>query len=101
MYPGNRIGRADLEELIHKNSRNSDRRKAAKDGENALLLPQGIMDMDMADAKDSFEKHFLEFQLSKNNGIIQKTADAIGVNPGILYARIRKYGLRHNSKEAK
>jgi len=100
MYQGKRLGRADVEALIHRNPRNSDRRKATKDGENTEQpLPEGIMDMGMAAAKESFEKYFLEFQLSRNNGIIQKTADAIGVNPGILYARIRKYGLRHSGKE--
>jgi len=97
MYPGKRLGCVDVEELVYRNLRNSDRRKTARDGENAL--PEGIMDMSMADAKESFEKYFLEFQLSRNSGIIQKTADAIGINPGILYARIRKYGLRHNSPQ--
>jgi two-component system nitrogen regulation response regulator NtrX len=100
MYQGKRLGRAAVEELVYRNPGNSDRKKAAREGENARqILPEGIMDMNMAKAKESFEKHFLEFQLSRNNGIIQKTADAIGVNPGILYARIRKYGLRHNGKE--
>jgi len=100
MYPGERIGRAAIEELIHRNPGNSGRRKAAADGENMWqLLPEGIMDMKINEAKEGFEKYFLEFQLSRNNGIIQKTAQAIGTNPGSLYARIRKYGLRHNSKE--
>ena len=99
MYRGNRIGRAIIEELIQRNPRSSDRRKSGKNSdESPAGLPAGIMDMNMNDARDYFEKYFLEFHLSKNNGIIQKTMDAIKVNPNYIYTKIRKYGLRH-SKE--
>ena len=100
MFRGKQIGRAIIEELIHKNPRNTDRRKAGK-ASFPPGLPDDIMNMNISDARDSFEKYFLEFQLSKNNGIIQKTAEAIGVNQGSLYSKIKKYGLRITDKEEK
>ncbi|MCL2878910.1 MAG: sigma-54 dependent transcriptional regulator [Treponema sp.] len=103
MYSGKEIGRTAIEELIRRNPKDSVPEKPGKNDKNTQQgpagLPDGIMDMDMAGAKECFEKYFLEFQLSKNNGIIQKTAEAIGVNPGSLYAKIRKYKMRYNSKE--
>ena len=103
MHKGKHINRSVIEELIRKNPRNTDRRKTGKDSGSEVSslsgLPDGILDMKIGEARDCFEKYFLEFQLSKNDGIIQKTAEAIGVNPGNLYSRIRKYGLRHINKE--
>jgi two-component system nitrogen regulation response regulator NtrX len=52
------------------------------------------MKMNYNDAKENFEKYYLEFQLAEHNGIIAKTAEAIGVYPSNLHAKIRKYGIR-------
>jgi two-component system nitrogen regulation response regulator NtrX len=64
--------------------------------ENALQgqLPLDIFNLNYIDAKESFEKHYLEFQLAQNGGIISRTAEAIGVYPSNLHAKMRKYGLR-------
>jgi len=35
----------------------------------------------------------LEFQLFKNNGIITRTAEAIGIYPSNLHAKLRKYNI--------
>jgi len=99
MHPESFIGRAAIEELIQRNPGRGDQAKGEKDSQNLAMLPDGIFDMDMNRAKECFEKYFLEFQLSKNNGIIQKTANAIGMNPGSLYAKLRKYGLNYTSKD--
>jgi two-component system nitrogen regulation response regulator NtrX len=45
------------------------------------------------EAKDFFEKFYLEFQLLQNNGIISKTAEAIGIYPSNLHAKLRKLGI--------
>jgi two-component system nitrogen regulation response regulator NtrX len=56
-------------------------------------LPGEIMNMNLTEARESFEKYFLEFQLSKNRGIISKTAEAIGVYPSNLHAKLKKYRI--------
>jgi two-component system nitrogen regulation response regulator NtrX len=67
-------------------------------------VPQGpfpeIMDLNYNNAKESFEKYYLEFQLSKNHGIISRTAEAIGIYPSNLHAKLRKYRITTaNEKE--
>jgi two-component system nitrogen regulation response regulator NtrX len=56
------------------------------------LVPD-IMDLNYSNAKESFEKHYLEFQLSKNGGIIARTAEAIGMYPSNLHAKLKKYHI--------
>jgi two-component system nitrogen regulation response regulator NtrX len=51
------------------------------------------MDLNYNNAKESFEKYYLEFQLSKNNGIISRTAEAIGMYPSNLHTKLRKYHI--------
>jgi two-component system nitrogen regulation response regulator NtrX len=63
-------------------------------GDPALTVPGEIMYMNYNDAKESFEKCYLEFQLAKNNGVISRTAEALGIYPSNLHAKLRKYGLR-------
>jgi two-component system nitrogen regulation response regulator NtrX len=100
MHKGKRVERAAIEELIRQNPRDVSSGKDDKESPPSRpALPDDILDKDFTEAKECFEKYFLEFQLSKNSGIIQKTAEAIGVNQGSLYTKIRKYGLRHNGKE--
>ncbi|MDR0455190.1 MAG: sigma-54 dependent transcriptional regulator [Treponema sp.] len=62
-------------------------------------LPETLLEQNFSEAKESFEKHYLEFQLSKNNGIISRTAEAIGIYPSNLHAKLKKYGIY--SKEGK
>jgi two-component system nitrogen regulation response regulator NtrX len=56
-------------------------------------LPGGIMGMSLTGARESFEKFFLEYQLSRNCGIISKTAEAIGIYPSNLHAKLKKYKI--------
>ncbi|WP_461257972.1 sigma-54-dependent transcriptional regulator [Treponema sp. R80B11-R83G3] len=56
-------------------------------------IPSNILEQNYNEAKDNFEKYYLEFQLLKNNGIISRTAEAIGIYPSNLHAKIRKYGI--------
>ena len=90
MHIGNSISVNDLEKLMNK--------KAKKIPEKTeytapSALPSGILEQNYNDARDSFEKQYLEFQLLKNNGIISRTAEAIGIYPSNLHAKLRKYGI--------
>jgi two-component system nitrogen regulation response regulator NtrX len=58
-----------------------------------IAIPEKMLERNWNDAKESFEKHYLEFHLSKNNGIISRTAEAIGIYPSNLHAKLKKYGI--------
>lgn len=85
MHPGDSITKADLQKLLNKKNK-----KYINNGNN---LPQDIFDRNFNEAKENFEKCYLEFQLSKNNGIISRTAEAIGIYPSNLHAKLRKYSI--------
>ncbi|MDR1302413.1 MAG: sigma-54 dependent transcriptional regulator [Treponema sp.] len=53
-----------------------------------------IMQLKYNEAKESFEKGYLEFQLSQYGGVISRTAEAIGIYPSNLHAKLRKYNIR-------
>jgi two-component system nitrogen regulation response regulator NtrX len=72
-------------------------RNQIKSGQSAAL-PGGIWDMRFNDARDAFEKRYLELQLSKNCGIISRTAEAIGMYPSNLHAKLRKYQITINKE---
>ncbi|GHV93739.1 sigma-54-dependent Fis family transcriptional regulator [Spirochaetia bacterium] len=89
MYRGSSINAAALEDLLGKKSGESP--AGGRPGKDPL--PQGIFDRNFNDARDCFEKHYLEFQLSKNGGIISRTAEAIGIYPSNLHAKLRKHQI--------
>ena len=47
-----------------------------------------------SDAKEAFERSYLDCKLKENSGIISKTAEAIGMYPSNLHAKIKKLGLK-------
>ena len=53
-----------------------------------------IMDLDYNSAKEAFEKQYLTYQLSKNGGVISQTAEAIGMYPSNLHAKLSKYKMK-------
>jgi two-component system nitrogen regulation response regulator NtrX len=57
-------------------------------------LSMDILKLDYNQAKELFEKNYLEYQLARHGGVISHTAEAIGIYPSNLHAKIRKYGLR-------
>jgi two-component system nitrogen regulation response regulator NtrX len=59
-------------------------------------FPAGIMEKSYNDAKEAFEKYYLEFHLSGNNGIISRTAEAIGIYPSNLHSKLRKHHIAVN-----
>ncbi|MDR1902185.1 MAG: sigma-54 dependent transcriptional regulator [Treponema sp.] len=65
-------------------------------GNNAFSnhsFPIQILEMRYNSAKESFEKFYLEYQLAKNGGIIARTAEALGIYPSNLHAKLRKYRI--------
>jgi len=58
-----------------------------------------FLDKNYNDAKESFEKYYLEFHFFKNNGIISRTAEAIGIYPSNLHAKLRKYNITSAPKK--
>ena len=56
-------------------------------------LPGNLLEQNYNKAKELFEKHYLEFQLFRNNGIISRTAEAIGIYPSNLHAKLKKFGI--------
>ncbi|MDR3191487.1 MAG: sigma-54 dependent transcriptional regulator [Treponema sp.] len=94
MYTGTRIGEGELRDLLLKTPGLSggagDLREA---GTGNVVFPQTIFEMKYNEAKDAFEKVYLEFQLSRNRGIIAHTAEAIGVYPSNLHTKIRKFNI--------
>ncbi|MDR1249773.1 MAG: sigma-54-dependent Fis family transcriptional regulator, partial [Treponema sp.] len=65
-------------------------------GKNSLQnqLSLDIFNLNYIEAKELFEKYYLEFQLAQHGGVISHTAEAIGIYPSNLHAKIRKYKLR-------
>ncbi|MDR0502097.1 MAG: sigma-54 dependent transcriptional regulator [Treponema sp.] len=90
MHQGDSISADELEKLLNKKSK----KEQNNVNENAKAsLPEDIFCLNYNEARDSFEKHYLEIQLSRNNGIITRTAEAIGIYPSNLHAKLRKYRL--------
>jgi len=83
MHQGNVISANELLKLMNKKTKQK----------QAQSPVDGLFEQNYNDARDNFEKSYLEFQLSKNNGIITKTAEAIGIYPTNLHAKLRKYGI--------
>jgi two-component system nitrogen regulation response regulator NtrX len=58
-----------------------------------MTLDNDILDTSYSKAKELFERSYLEYQLKKNNYVMSRTAEAIGMYPGNLHAKLRKFGL--------
>jgi two-component system nitrogen regulation response regulator NtrX len=106
MHHGDSISGNDLLKLLNKKSikmqdtdlsstsQNTKKSKKSDKFEfNKGILEEIINNNKYNDAKDNFEKYYLEFQLSKNNGIITRTAEAIGLYPSNLHAKLRKHSI--------
>jgi two-component system nitrogen regulation response regulator NtrX len=104
MHRGNSISGSALMELMRKNSGGPGRRTEGLNGtageKSPVSFPPDILERNFNEAREQFEKRYLEFHLSKNGGIISKTAEAIGIYPSNLHAKLRKYNINvSNIKE--
>ncbi|TCW61675.1 sigma-54 dependent transcriptional regulator [Treponema sp. J25] len=62
--------------------------------QNRATLAEDLFSLPYNEAKEAFEKHYLEYHLAQNQYIIAKTAEAIGIYPSNLHAKIKKHGIR-------
>jgi two-component system nitrogen regulation response regulator NtrX len=83
MHQGSAISADELRKLLN---------KKIKTGQTQSI-PDGIFEQNYNNARDNFERCYLEYQLLKNNGIIAKTAEAIGIYPSNLHAKLRKFSI--------
>jgi two-component system nitrogen regulation response regulator NtrX len=93
MYDGDRFTRETLMGLLKENPEIAENQKDSSQAAFQNRLPPDILKVNYNKAKELFEKHYLEFQLSRNGGIISRTAEAIGIYPSNLHAKLRKYGI--------
>jgi two-component system nitrogen regulation response regulator NtrX len=95
MHSGDRLSAESLKNLIQKKPEIS-QKKADFGQEGDVQTPafQDILKLCYTDAKGMFEKQYLEFHLARNDGVISRTAEAIGIYPSNLHAKLRKYGIR-------
>jgi two-component system nitrogen regulation response regulator NtrX len=68
--------------------------ESGQEGERAAE----ILEKPYNEARESFERYYLEFHLARNNGIISRTAEAIGIYPSNLHSKLRKYHIALNPK---
>jgi two-component system nitrogen regulation response regulator NtrX len=54
---------------------------------------EGFANMKLAEAKDLFEKRFIEQKLSENGFNISQTAEVLGIYPSNLHGKIKKLGI--------
>ena len=90
MHRGESICGHELQKLLNK--------KVRKPGNSGSCLPEDILDRTFNDARESFEKCYLEFHFLKNGSIISKTAEAIGIYSSNLHAKLRKYSITTSSQ---
>jgi two-component system nitrogen regulation response regulator NtrX len=93
MHTGGSIGGKALAALLGMDNGKKNQAAAADNGAGETALPETLLEMNFGEAKESFERRYLEFQLLKNNGIIARTAEAIGIYPSNLHAKLKKYGI--------
>ncbi|MDR3171653.1 MAG: sigma-54 dependent transcriptional regulator [Treponema sp.] len=90
MHQGDQVGESAIMGLLQQNpGAQGNQKDSALEGAFSAML-----DLGYNEAKESFEKHYLEVQLSKHDGIISRTAEAIGIYPSNLHGKLRRYGIR-------
>jgi two-component system, NtrC family, nitrogen regulation response regulator NtrX len=100
MHTGDSISGQDMTALLCMGTGGGTSLSDANTKSENPALVKSFMEHNFNDAKEAFEKCYLEFQFSRNNGIISKTAEAIGIYPSNLHAKLKKHGIAsHVTKE--
>src|SRR3569833_546203 len=68
-------------------------------GRDGPLAPPGLFDLPLREARENFERAYLEYQLRQVGGSIGKVAKQAGMERTHLYRKLRALGM--NLKEAK
>jgi two-component system nitrogen regulation response regulator NtrX len=91
MHKGGRITRELVEGFLRQEIRgHGDESKMA--GGSPFPIEE-VLKKNYSEAKEFFERYYLEFQLFQNRGIVSKTAEAIGIYPSNLHAKLKKFGV--------
>ncbi|MDR0561153.1 MAG: sigma-54 dependent transcriptional regulator [Spirochaetaceae bacterium] len=90
LYPEGSIGAEALTDLLQNSP--TALGNQPKDSSDAGLSE--ILDLNYSEAKETFEKRYLEYQLAKHEGVINRTAEAIGIYPSNLHTKVKKYKIR-------
>ncbi|MDR1863445.1 MAG: sigma-54 dependent transcriptional regulator [Treponema sp.] len=91
MHREGRITRKLTEEFLRQKVPGQDAGKSDPGG-SAFPIEKAL-GKNYTEAKEFFEKYYLEFQLFQNHGIISKTAEAIGIYPSNLHAKLKRFGI--------
>jgi two-component system nitrogen regulation response regulator NtrX len=83
-----------LQRIIHYQQQPSTPTSQSKKDDNSNNNMPKFYDLPYQDAKESFEKTYIEYKLQSNSGNISKTAESIGMYPSNLHAKIKKLGLK-------
>ena len=67
--------------------------RAAQIGSAGLALPGVSFDQPLRDARDAFEKAYLEYQLEKHGGNVSQMAEEVGMERTHLYRKLRDRGI--------
>ncbi|MDR1363340.1 MAG: sigma-54 dependent transcriptional regulator [Spirochaetaceae bacterium] len=87
------IGRDALINLFFPNNTGKIQNKSDEAPPCQNPLDNDILELSYSMAKELFEKRYLEYQLKKNDYIMSRTAEAIGIYPGNLHTKLRKFGI--------
>jgi len=68
----------------------------SSESEDGLLSRFGTL----REARDDFERRFIEFHLKKHEGNVSRTAEAIGLERSHLHRKIRQYALPGSAEES-
>ncbi len=91
LHDGEHLGADDLTHILHYQDI---QQTEAFSKDHLSDFGQKLFGMTFADAKDGFERAYLEHNIKKHAGVVAKTAEAIGMYPSNLHAKIKKLGLR-------
>ncbi|MDR2841723.1 MAG: sigma-54 dependent transcriptional regulator [Spirochaetaceae bacterium] len=61
------------------------------------IMDSTLLDKTYIQAKEMFEKYYLEYHLNKNEYSLSKTAQSLGIYPGNLHAKLKKYNIGRKS----
>ncbi|MFN3233782.1 MAG: sigma-54-dependent transcriptional regulator [Alphaproteobacteria bacterium] len=71
-------------------------------GEGALLsgLGDGIMSVPLREARESFERQYLQAQIARFGGNISRTASFVGMERSALHRKLKSLGLQNGDRSA-
>jgi two-component system nitrogen regulation response regulator NtrX len=98
LFTGSRVTEKTVADLIKLNP--APKEESGSDNERIKNMSvtdpavKELLEKNFNQAREDFEKLYLELHLSRNNGIISRTAEAVGIYPSNLHAKLRKYGIK-------